>query len=133
MSTSHLTAQFLRQLSKLAERKDKLGREIAKIDAKLASLISGGAAAAAPKKKGRKATKKSGKKAAKRTAKRGKRGALGKKVLAALEAAGPAGIRVAELADKLGVKATNLHVWFGTTGKKHAKRVGRGQYAAKKK
>lgn len=129
MSTSHLTAPFLRQLSKLAERKDKLGREIAAIEAKLASLISGGRSSSAPKKKGRKAAKKSGK----RAAKRGKRGSLGKKILAALESAGPAGIRVAHLAKDLGVKATNLHVWFGTTGKKHTKRVGRGQYALKKK
>lgn len=60
------------------------------------------------------------------------RGGLGKRVLAALEGAGPAGVKVAELAKTLGVKGTNLHVWFATTGKKHAKKVGRGHYRVKK-
>jgi len=39
-------------------------------------------------------------------------------------------IKVSDLAEKLRVKGTNLHVWFGTTGKKNKaiKKVGKGHY-----
>lgn len=54
----------------------------------------------------------------------------GSKVLKALETAGEAGIKVAELAKTLKVKGVNLHVWFATTGKKNKaiKKVGKGHY-----
>jgi len=45
------------------------------------------------------------------------RGALKQKVLAALESAGSAGVRVTELASALGTKAANLHAWFHSTAK----------------
>lgn len=105
-------------------------KEVHAIEAKLAALISGGKPVKPSKgRPGRPAkTKKS---IAPKTARR-KRGSLGKKVLAALEDAGSSGVKVVELAKTLGVKGTNLHVWFATTGKKHAKKIGRGHYRLKK-
>ena len=49
---------------------------------------------------------------------RAKRGALKAKIMAALEAAGHTGVRVAELAESLGTKAANLHAWFHATSKR---------------
>ena len=48
---------------------------------------------------------------------RAKRGALKEQILAAMEAAGSAGVRVTELASTLGTKAANLHAWFHSTAK----------------
>jgi hypothetical protein len=57
-------------------------------------------------------------------------GGLGAKVLKALEGAGEAGVKVADLAKTLKVKGVNLHVWFATIGKKNKaiKKVGKGHY-----
>ena len=120
-----VSTHSLRQLIKLTEQRDRLVKELKRIEARLAEFATGGTA---PKQKGRpsKASKHA------RGTRRGKRGGLAVKVLAALESAGPAGVKVAELAKEIGVKGTNLHVWFGTTGKKHAKRIGRGHYRLKK-
>jgi hypothetical protein len=43
-------------------------------------------------------------------------------------------VKVVELAKKIGVKGTNLHIWFATTGKKNPaiKKVGKGHYQLKK-
>mgnify|MGYP003584056784 CR=1 FL=1 len=124
------TSQSLSQLLDLTERKESLLEEVKKIEAQLAALLPGGKT---PKvSKGRPGRPAKAKKSPAPKAGRRKRGSLGKKVLAALESAGPAGVKVVELAKKIGVKGTNLHVWFATTGKKHAKKVGRGHYRVKK-
>ena len=49
---------------------------------------------------------------------RAQRGALKEQILTALESAGDAGVRVAELAESLGTKAANLHAWFHATTKR---------------
>jgi hypothetical protein len=49
---------------------------------------------------------------------RAQRGALKAQIMAALESAGNAGVRVAELAEALGTKAANLHAWFHATAKR---------------
>jgi len=49
---------------------------------------------------------------------RAQRGALKAQIIAALESAGHAGVRVAELAETLGTKAANLHAWFHATAKR---------------
>ena len=119
---SALTSSALNQLSTLVDRKEELVKEIERLESQMASIISG--------KPGRPATKGSKGKTVRKTTKRGSRGNLGTKVLSALEAAGDAGVKVADLAEKLRVKGTNLHVWFGTTGKKNKaiKKVGKGHY-----
>jgi len=49
---------------------------------------------------------------------RSQRGALKEKIMAALESAGHAGVRVVDLAESLGTKAANLHAWFHATSKR---------------
>lgn len=49
---------------------------------------------------------------------RAQRGALKAQIIAALESAGHAGVRVTELAEALGTKAANLHAWFHATAKR---------------
>ena len=145
MSLSHFTSTSLKTLSKLVDKKDSLVAEIQKIEAEIASFITGKPAKAAKtkgKRRGRPAkeetaVKKSApaKKAPKAGRKRASRGALGAKVLEALEAAGEAGVKVVDLAKSLKVKGTNLHVWFATTGKKNPaiKKAGQGHYKLAKK
>jgi hypothetical protein len=49
---------------------------------------------------------------------RSQRGALKEKIMAALESAGHAGVRVTDLAESIGTKAANLHAWFHATSKR---------------
>jgi len=127
-----LTSSALNQLSSLVDQKESLVKEIERIESHMASIISGKTVRATKGKVGRRSTKAT--KTAKKPAKRASRGNLGTKVLSALEAAGDAGVKVADLAEKLRVKGTNLHVWFGTTGKKNKgiKKVGKGHYRLQK-
>lgn len=127
---SSLTSSALNQLSSLVDQKEALVKEIERIESHMASIISGKPVRATKGKPGRPAAKGKTSKTVKKTAKRGSRGNLGTKVLSALEAAGDAGVKVADLAEKLRVKGTNLHVWFGTSGKKNKaiKKVGKGHY-----
>ena len=129
---SSLTSSALNQLSSLVDKKEELVKEIERIESHMASIISGKPVRTTKGKPGRPAAKAS--KTAKKTTKRASRGNLGTKVLSALEAAGDAGVKVADLAEKLRVKGTNLHVWFGTTGKKNKgiKKVGKGHYRLQK-
>jgi hypothetical protein len=59
-----------------------------------------------------------------------KRGELASRILGALKSAGKEGLKVRQLADKLGVKYKNLFIWFATTGKKNKaiKKVGEAHY-----
>jgi hypothetical protein len=123
MANTTLTVESLKQLMKLTQRKEQLLKEIEKVE----DMIKGALGGKTPR--GPKATpaKRAGKTAAKPRGRK-RRGSLGKKILAALEAAGAKGVKVADLAKQIGAKGPNLHVWFATTGKKHTKKVGRGHY-----
>jgi hypothetical protein len=140
MSLPSFTSASLKSLSKLIGKKDILLSQIAKIEAEIAAVITGKpvkAAKTSGKRRGRPARKVAAvkksvpaKKSPKFGKKRAVRGGLGVKILKALETAGDAGVKVADLAKSLKVKGTNLHVWFATTGKKNAgiKKVGKGHY-----
>ena len=136
MNLSNITSDTLKALVKLTTKKDELIKEVEKIEAQLLGLITGKAPKATGKRRGRPTKKgaKVTKKAPKPGAKRSPRGGLGKRVLKALEAAGDAGVKVAELAKTLKVKGPNLHIWFATTGKKNKgiMKVGKGHYQLKK-
>ena len=136
MNFSNLTSETLKTLINLTKKKDSLLKEVEKIEAQLGSLFTGKASKVPGKRRGRPAKKgpRGTKKSPKRGAKRSPRGSIGKKVLAALESAGNAGVKVAELAKTLKVKGTSLHVWFATTGKKNKaiKKVGKGHYRLSK-
>jgi hypothetical protein len=146
MSLTNISSTALKSLIKLTERKEGLFREIEKIESQLSSLLGGkpvrstrstGKRRGRPAKKGRpgRPGRPAGK-AKKATAAKGKRGSraprgtLKKKIFAALKAAGDAGIKVADLSKKIGVKNANVHVWFSSTGSKlpEIKKVGKGHY-----
>jgi len=59
------------------------------------------------------------------------RGELKGQILEMLNAAGKAGVSVQELADRIGIKAANIHSWFSANVKKIAelKKVGEARYA----
>jgi hypothetical protein len=59
-----------------------------------------------------------------------KRGELASRIVESMKAAGKEGIKVRQLADKLGIKHKNLFIWFATTGKKNRaiKKVGEAHY-----
>lgn len=58
------------------------------------------------------------------------RGALAARIVAALQESGEAGMKVRDIAEKLGVKVKNLFIWFATTGKKNTsiKKIGESLY-----
>ena len=122
-------------------KKDGLVAEIKKIEAEIASVLTGKPAKAVGKRRGRPAKKgaavkkaASANKVPKVPKKRAPRGSVGEKVLKALESAGDVGVKVTELANTLKAKAANLHVWFATTGKTPAiKKAGKGHYKLVKK
>ncbi|NBZ95339.1 MAG: hypothetical protein EBR40_02735 [Proteobacteria bacterium] len=132
MNLTNINSGALRNLIKLTDRKESLLAEIEKIEGQLASLISGKAIRTSGKRRGRPAKKGKVTKAPKagRSAKRAPRGTLKKKIVAALKAAGEAGMKVTDLSKKIGVKNANVHVWFSSTGKKlpEIKRVGKGHF-----
>ena len=142
MSLSSFTSASLKSLSKLIDKKESLASEIAKIEAEITAFLTGKPVKATAKRRGRPAKKGAAvkksvpaKKAPKAGKKRIVRGGLGAKILTALEVAGDAGVKVADLAKSLKVNGTNLHVWFATTGKKNSaiKKVGKGHYKLLKK
>jgi hypothetical protein len=140
MNLSNISSSALRNLIKLTERKEALVNEIVKIEGQLASLFTGKPVRPAGKRRGRPAKKgakvtKAPKKSGVRTAKRAPRGTIKKKILAALKAAGDAGMKVTDLSKKIGVKNANVHVWFSSTGSKMAeiKKVGKGHYKLQEK
>lgn len=59
-----------------------------------------------------------------------KRGELMSKIMGELQAAGAAGVKIPELADKLGVNRKNLFIWFATTGRRNPaiKKIGESHY-----
>ena len=65
-----------------------------------------------------------------RQASRAKRGEVSKRILEVLENADPEGIRVAEIAEKVGANYRNVHVWLSSIGKRNPRiiRSGRGIY-----
>lgn len=149
MNISNLNTSALRNLIKLTEHKEALARKIEKIDAQLASLLSGKTAVASGKQRGRLSGKRAGRpslrgrtrpgrpagKAGAGATTKARRGSLKKRIFSALKAAGDKGVKVTELSKRLGVKNANVHVWFSTTGKKFPEivRIGKGEFRLQEK
>lgn len=124
-----LTMSNSSKILSLTKKRDALVSELQKLEATIVAAFTGSAKPAATgakrgPKPGRKAAavkaapaKKAPAAKAAAPEKRGKRGALKEQIIATLKAAGSKGIGVKEISSKLGVKAANVHVWFGTTGK----------------
>ena len=145
MDISHITSQSLLHLLSLAEKKDALVKAIEEVNAEIANTIRGGATSVIEALEVVKVVKKSQPQIdapaksntktkpapAVRKVKVGRSGGLKDRILALLEEAGPLGLQVKDISDKLGVKGTNISVWFSTTGKGLTKRLSPGRYAAK--
>lgn len=134
MSLATLTSKELSRVQKLIERKEALAEQIAEINRELEVIESGdpelsrpaSTTAAAPR------SAKRGP-AVRKPAKQGKatRGQLKEKVAAELKSAGGQGMRVKDLASKLGRSYGNITAFFQSTGKKikEIRKIGRGRYA----
>ncbi len=160
MDFTKIDPAVVREFLRLSETRESLMTEVAAIDNQIAALSSGKVprgrkAAAAPaakatssapgKRRGRKPGSKNAPKAsapeassskakapkAPRSRKNGKRGFLKEQITGLLVEAGPEGMAVKDISDKLGVKNQNVHVWFSTTGKKveGISKVGEARYA----
>lgn len=149
MDISLINSQSLLHLINLTEKKEELIQILNQIDAEIISVLKGGVfvgvvtearpaivspapalnkpVAAAPVKA--EAPTKPAKKAKK--AKSRKSGGLKDRILTLLESAGDQGLRVKDIAAKLGAKAANISVWFSTTGKKITTKLEPGRYAVK--
>ena len=139
MDISLINSQSLLRLLSLVEKKEELLETLEEIDAAIISTLKGGTisvevfeaatstppAAIKPASAASKPTAagKAPAKPAAPKAKVGRSGGLKDRILALLDAAGPEGIRVKDISEKLGVKATNISVWFSTTGKKLSTKI----------
>jgi hypothetical protein len=137
MNLTNITSTGLRNLIKLTERKESLIKQIEAIEGELASLFTGKRVRITGKRRGRPAKKEANTSAkpVSGKAKRAPRGAIKKKIIAALKSAGDAGMKVTDLSKKIGVKNANVHVWFSSTGSKlsEIKKVGKGHYKLQEK
>jgi hypothetical protein len=137
MDISHLTSQSLFSLISLAEKKEELLQVIAEIDAEIIKTLKGGVVSVVeiseivipPASKVVATTK--AKTSAPKPVKVGRSGGLKDKILALLATAGPEGLRVKEIAEKLKTKATSISVWFSTTGRNITTKIEPGRFAAK--
>jgi len=137
MEIKHITSDSLRRLLSLTEKKELLIKAVTDVENEIASALKGAGTAAAkavnavtpfaPVKKAKPAKKSK----ASKPAKAGRSGGLKDQILALLDSAGAEGLRVKHIAEKLGVKAANVSVWFSTTGKKITTKVEPGRYAKK--
>jgi cell division septum initiation protein DivIVA len=120
MSIASITSSLLRQLIPLVERKERLQKELAEIEAKLSAHVSSEAGvrsngtARAP----RTVARVSQVVQSSKTLLAPRRGALRDAIIAELKKASAQGVGARDLSAKLGVKNQNLHVWFSSTGRK---------------
>src|SRR3990167_2482997 len=112
MDFSKLNTTVLREMLKLSERKETLLDELKKLEAQIVAHLSGHGTITA--KAGRPAAKKD--RPTPKTRQRAVRGAMKEQVLEALAKAGPAGIKVPDLAQQIGAKNANVHVWLSSAG-----------------
>ena len=125
MALSHLSSSQLSRLIKLVKVKESLENKLAGVTAEIDSLEGGKGAGS--RRRGRPPGSKNVAKGGK--VRRTKR--LKEPLLKALKSAGSSGVKVKDLATKLGVKPGNIFSWFYTTGKKikEIKKVGEARYA----
>jgi len=130
MDLTHITSQTLRRAISLSERKEELVKLIAELETELAKVLTG-VAVSVPGIVRQPASRKPSKPAKAAPARKGKSGAVKDRILALLDAAGSQGLKVKEIAEKLGSPAGNISVWFSTTGKKLTQKIEPGRYASK--
>ena len=139
MSLATLTSKELSRIQKLIEQKEALAQQIVEINSELEAIESGAPeparvagptprAAAAPKSAPAAEPIMPRKK---RRAGRTVRGTLKERVSEELKSAGKQGLKVADLAARLGTGYGNITTFFQTTGQKitEIKKVGPAQFA----
>ncbi|MHC1767733.1 MAG: hypothetical protein AB9869_26245 [Verrucomicrobiia bacterium] len=122
------------RIQKLVERKEALAQEIERINRELQEMESGATPTASVRGATRKApSPKPGRPAAAKKSVSGKarRGELKKRIVAQLKTAGKDGVKVKDLAAKLGSSYGNITAFFQSTGQNipQIKKVGPAQYA----
>ena len=143
MDISLINSQSLLHLLGLTEKKEELLQILEQIDDEIIRTLKGGISVevvevapapaivpSAPKAKLPVSAPAKPAKAAKKP-KPAKSGGLKDRILALLETAGDTGLKVREIADKLGSKPGNIAVWFSTTGKNITTKVAPGRFAKK--
>ncbi len=126
MNIKHITSDSLRSLLELTDRKEKLIKALSDLENEIAGALKGAATVAVDA-----AETVTPFKPAKKQEKNGRHGGLKTRILDLLEAAGDEGLRVKDIAAKLGRNAANISVWFSTTGKKITKKIEPGRFAKK--
>ena len=135
MSLVTLTSRELSRIQKLIERKESLTEQIAVINSELAAMESGEArsASSATSVNGTAAASSSRKSSKGGANRKGRtvRGQLKERITNELKAAGKQGMKVKDLAAKLGTSYGNVTAFFQSTGKKidEIRKIGRGQFA----
>lgn len=128
MNLTHITSQSLRRLLSLTDKKEQLLKSIEEVENEIKKALTGAQAAVVEAVTPAKARKKKSRKSKAKTA---KPVGLKERVLALLEDAGAQGLKVKDVAEKLGAKTGNISVWFSTTGKKLTTKLEPGRYAVK--
>ena len=130
MDPKHITSHSLRNLLSLTEKKEQFLKGIEEVENEIAKALSGAKASVVKATEAiTKPARAKGKKG--RKTKASKTGGLKDRILSLLHEAGDQGLKVKEIAEKLGAKAGNISVWFSTTGKKLTTKVEPGRYAVK--
>jgi len=129
MNIKHITSDSLRRLLSLTDKKEQLIKSIQEVENEIAKSLRGAATTVVEAAEAVVPTKPAGKKRGGKKSK--KTGGLKDRVLALLETAGDQGLRVKEIAAKLGSSPGNISVWFSTTGKKLTDKIEPGRYAVK--
>lgn len=130
MDFSNISRAELTRLMKLIERKEALQAQIDAIDRELRSPGAAPAVASAEVptrvRRPRKATPPPAD-----GAPSPKRGAVRDAILGLMQAAGPGGITVKEIAEKLGKPTGHIHTWFSITGRGivNVRKIGGGRWA----
>lgn len=139
MSLATLTSADVARIHRLIERKEALAQQIAEINSELESIESGAsesAPSAGPATRTAAAAKPTPATSAGMPRKKGKagrmvRGELKEKITAQLKTAGSQGMKVKDLAARIGTSYGNVTAFFQSTGKKikEIKKVGPAQFA----
>ena len=132
MDLSKININTLREMLKLSERKEELLKNLKELEKTIMLYTNVSPSEPSPnqaavKKKSRAKTSHNS------SGQRASRGTMKTIILEALKEAGPAGIKIPDLAQKIGVKNANVHVWFSNTGKKlpEIERIGAGLFRIK--
>jgi hypothetical protein len=136
MSLATLTTKELSRIQRLIEQKEALAQKVAEINSELEAMESGVSAprpAPTPIGPVERVSRAAAPRPMRRKGGKTRRGELKAGVIAELKAAGSEGIRVKDLAAKLGTRPGNVSVFFRSTGKKirEIKKIGRGLFAWK--